>query len=78
MSAKGQTIRDAIDISTKDIIGSVINVREGFDETDCEEERLILELAAARLMTLARVTRFMLTGVIVTNLVWVANALGYL
>tara|TARA_R110000868_G_scaffold390744_2_gene660494 strand:+ start:718 stop:954 length:237 start_codon:yes stop_codon:yes gene_type:complete len=78
MSAKGQTISDAINISTKDIIGSVINVREGFDETDCEEERLILELAAARLMTLARLIRFMFTGVIITNLVWIANALGYL
>jgi hypothetical protein len=78
MSAKGYSISDAINISTKNIIGSVINVREGFDETDCEVERLILELAAARLMTLARVTRFMFTGVIVTNLVWIANALGYL
>lgn len=79
MSAKGQTICDAIEISTKDIIGSVLNLRASFDdEAEWEEERLILELAAARLITLLRVTRFMFTGVIVTNLVWVANALGYL
>ena len=78
MSAKGQTIRDAIDISTKDIIGSVLNLRASFDdEAEWEEERLILELASARLMTLARLIRFLFTGIVVTNLLWVGRTLGY-
>ena len=75
MSAKGQTISDAISIPTKEIIGSVLNLRARFDEVKWEEERLILELAAARLMTFARLSRFMFTGIIVTNLLWVGRTI---
>ena len=78
MSAKGQTITDVISIPTKEIIGSVLNLRDSFDDgAEWEEERLILELAAARLMTFARLSRFMFTGIIVTNLLWVGRTLGY-
>jgi len=78
MSAKGQTISDAITISTKDIVGSALNLRASFDdEVEWEEERLILELSAARLMTLTRLIRFMVTGIVVTNLLWVGRTLGY-
>lgn len=76
---KKRTVREELSMTTKAIIGGLFSIVDDMEDSEkFEEEVWLLELAAARFMTLIRIQNFILSGFIGTNLVWIANALGYL
>jgi hypothetical protein len=76
---KKRTVREELTMPTKAIIGGLFSIVDDMEDSGkFEEEIWLLELAAARFMTLIKIQNFILSGFIGTNLVWIANALGYL
>jgi hypothetical protein len=76
---KKRTVREELSMPTKAIIGGLFSIIDDMEDSgEFEEEIWLLESAAARFMTLIRIQNFILSGFIGTNLVWIANALGYL
>jgi len=74
-----KTIRDAINVPTKVIFHGLLEDRDDMAQAeDFDEEVWLLEIAAARLLTLSRAFRFILSGFIVTNVVWALNVLNYI
>ena len=76
---KSKTIRDAINVPTKVIFYGLLEIRDDMSHADdFDEEMWLLEIAAARLLTLSRAFRFILSGFIVTNVVWALKGLNYI
>lgn len=74
-----KTIRDALNVPTKVLFYGLLEVRDDMSQADdFDEEMWLLETAAARLLTLSRAFRFILSGFIVTNIVWALNVLNYI
>lgn len=74
-----KTIRDALNAPTKVLFYGLLEVRDDMSQADdFDEEMWLLETAAARLLTLSRAFRFILSGFIVTNIVWALNVLNYI
>jgi hypothetical protein len=74
-----RTVREELSMPTKAIIGGLFSIVDSMEDSgNFEEEIRLLESAAARFMTLIKIQNFILSGFIGTNLVWIANALGYL
>jgi hypothetical protein len=78
---RSKTIADNIAIPTKEIVGGLISFIDSMGESEEEElgeEIWLLELAAARIITSVRTINFLGVGLIVSNLFWVLNTLGYI
>ena len=79
---RSKTITDNIAVPTKEIVGGLIsfidNMGESGELEEFEEEIWLLELAAARIITSVRTINFLGVGLIVSNLFWVLNTLGYI
>jgi len=78
---RSKTITDNIAVPTKEIVGGLISFIDSMGESEEEElgeEIWLLELAAARIITSVRTINFLGVGLIVSNLFWVLNNLGYI
>jgi len=78
---RSKTITDNIAVPTKHIVGGLISFIDSMGESEEEElgeEIWLLELAAARIITSVRTINFLGVGLIVSNLFWVLNTLGYI
>jgi hypothetical protein len=78
---RSKTITDNIAVPTKEIVGGLIRFIDSMGESEEEElgeEIWLLELAAARIITSVRTINFLGVGLIVSNLFWVLNTLGYI
>jgi len=79
---RSKTITDNIAVPTKEIVGGLISFIDSMGESEEEEELggeiWLLELAAARIITSVRTINFLGVGLIVSNLFWVLNTLGYI
>jgi hypothetical protein len=78
---RSKTITDNIAVPTKEIVGGLISFIDSMGESEEEElgeEIWLLELAAARIITSVRTINFLGVGLIVSNLFWVLNTLGYI
>jgi hypothetical protein len=77
---RSKTIADNIAIPTREIVGGLISFIDSMGESEEElgEEIWLLELAAARIITSVRTINFLGVGLIVSNLFWVLNTLGYI
>ena len=78
---RSKTITDTIAIPTREIVGGLISFIDSMGESEEEElgeEIWLLELAAARIITSVRTINFLGVGLIVSNLFWVLNTLGYI
>ena len=78
---RSKTITDNIAVPTKEIVGGLIRFIASMGESEEEElgeEIWLLELAAARIITSVRTINFLGVGLIVSNLFWVLNTLGYI
>jgi len=77
---RSKTITDNIAVPTKHIVGGLISFIDSMGESEEErgEEIWLLELAAARIITSVRTINFLGVGIIVSNLFWVLNTLGYI
>lgn len=78
---RSKTITDNIAVPTKEIVGGLISFIDSMGESEEEElgeEIWLLELAAARIITSVRSINFLGVGLIVSNLFWVLNTLGYI
>ena len=78
---RSKTITDNIAVPTKEIVGGLISFIDSMGESEEEElgeEVWLLELAAARIITSVRTINFLGVGLIVSNLFWVLNTLGYI
>jgi hypothetical protein len=78
---RSKTITDNIAVPTKEVVGGLISFIDSMGESEEEElgeEIWLLELAAARIITSVRTINFLGVGLIVSNLFWVLNTLGYI
>jgi hypothetical protein len=78
---RSKTIADNIAIPTREIVGGLISFIDSMGESEEEElgeEIWLLELAAARIITSVRTINFLGVGLIVSNLFWALNTLGYI
>ena len=78
---RSKTITDNIAVPTKEIVGGLISFIDSMGESEEEElgeEIWLLELAAARIITSVRTINFLGVGLIVSNLFWALNTLGYI
>ena len=78
---RSKTIADNIAIPTREIVGGLISFIDSMGESEEEElgeEIWLLELAAARIITSVITINFLCVGLIVSNLFWVLNTLGYI
>ena len=81
-----RSIRDDITLSTAEITKDLLTCWDEYQE--CKESDLralvdidwgmplLLDAAAARLITYIRLTRFITIGLIVTNVMWILNTIG--
>jgi hypothetical protein len=79
-------IRDNITLSTAEITKDLLTCWDEYQE--CRENDLkalididmsmplLLDAAAARLITYIRLTRFISIGLVVTNVMWILNTIG--
>ena len=79
-------IKDNVLISTADITKDLLTCWDEYQE--CKESDLralvdidcgmplLLDAAAARLITYIRLTRFISIGLVVTNVMWILNIIG--
>ena len=77
---RSKTITDNIAVPTKEIVGGLISFIDSMGESEEElgGEIWLLELAAARIITSVRTINFLGVRLIVSNLFWVLNTLGYI
>ena len=81
-----RSIRDDITLSTVEITKDLLTCWDEYQE--CRENDLralididcgmplLLDAAAARLITYIRLTRFISIGLVVTNVMWILNTIG--